>query len=223
MRHVGHERARRTATLLAPVTVPVSMSAAFALLGRRLPARRAYAVGFAVYWLGWGTAFPLWVLGPREAWRWLGGGRRPHVGEAVLLLVPLAGAVATELVPQRRLVTARVAAVMVATATVNAASEELLWRALFLAQFPDDAARGRLWPLAGFTVWHLAPQLVLPSRRGRLPFLGGALLVGAAATAVGARCGGLRTVLVAHMATDACGVRAARFRLGMPVPPTMHP
>ncbi|TRW44073.1 type II CAAX prenyl endopeptidase Rce1 family protein [Georgenia yuyongxinii] len=216
MRRVVHERARRTATLLAPVTVPGSMAVLFALLGRWLPARRAYAVGFAVYWLGWGTAFPLWVLGPREAGTWLSGGRRPRAGETVLLVVPVIGAVATELVPQRRLVSGRVAATMVATAAVNAATEELLWRAIFLAQFPDDAARGRLWPLAGFTVWHLAPQLVLPSRRGRLPFLAGALLVGATATVVGSRCGGLRAVLLAHLATDACGVRAARFRLGLP-------
>jgi membrane protease YdiL (CAAX protease family) len=134
----------------------------------------------------------------------------------VLLVVPVLGAVATELVPQRRLVTGRVATTMVTTAAVNAATEELLWRAVFLAQFPDDALRGRLWPLVGFTMWHLAPQLVLPFRRGRLAFLAGALLVGATATGVGSRCGGLRAVLLAHVATDACGVRAARFRLGMP-------
>jgi hypothetical protein len=43
--------------------------------------------------------------------------------------------------------------------------------------------RGALWPLAGFTVRHLAPQSVLPSSRGRVRFLVGAAVVGATSTA----------------------------------------
>jgi hypothetical protein len=48
--------------------------------------------------------------------------------------------------------------------------------------------------LAGFTVWHLAPQLVLPSSHGRAGFLLGAAAVGAASTAAAWRTGGLRQV-----------------------------
>jgi membrane protease YdiL (CAAX protease family) len=107
-----------------------------------------------------------------------------------------------------------VATVMVVSAMVNAVGEELLWRGVFLAQFPDDVVRGALWPLAGFTVWHLAPQLVLPSSRGRLGFLVGATVVGATCTAAARRTGGLRNVLLPHVLIDACGVQVARFRLG---------
>lgn len=56
---------------------------------------------------------------------------------------------------------------MAGTAAVNAVGEELLWRGVFPAQFPGDVVRGAVWPLTGFTVWHFAPQLVLPSSRGR--------------------------------------------------------
>jgi hypothetical protein len=58
---------RRAAALAAPVMVPASMAAVFGLLARRLPPRRAYNVGFGLYWVGWCLAFPLWVLGPRRA------------------------------------------------------------------------------------------------------------------------------------------------------------
>ncbi|MGY1701877.1 CPBP family intramembrane glutamic endopeptidase [Geodermatophilus sp. SYSU D00766] len=186
----------------------------FALLRRQLPPRTAYTTGFAVYWAGWCAAFPLWALGPDGVVRALRSGRRPGPVEMVLVAFPVAGAVGAELMPHRRLVDRRVAAVMIGTATVNAVGEELLWRGTFLDQFRGDVVRGALWPLAGFTVWHLAPQLVLPSSRGRAGFLLGAAVVGAACTAAAWRTGGLRHVLLPHVLTDACGVGAARFWLG---------
>jgi membrane protease YdiL (CAAX protease family) len=117
-------------------------------------------------------------------------------------------------VPNRRAIDPTVAAVMVATAAVNAVGEELLWRGIYLDRFPDDPWRGAIWPWAGFTVWHLAPQMILPSRRGRAPFLAGAGLVGAASARVAWRTRGLRWTLLVHLVTDACGVQAARYRLG---------
>ena len=59
---------------------------------------------------------------------------------------------------------------------------------------PDDVWRDAVWPWAvwpwaGFALWHLAPQLVLPSPGGRMQFLPRRL-------------------------TDGCGVRVALFRLG---------
>jgi hypothetical protein len=206
--------ARGTAVLAVPVVVPLSMAGVFAGLGRVLPSRTAWRAGFAVYWIGWCGAFPLWVLGPRGVLRALRSGRRPRPAELPLLALPVAGAIGAELWPNRRLVTPAVAAVMVGSAVVNAVGEELLWRGTFLARFPDDVVRGALWPLAGFAVWHLAPQLARPSPRGRLAFVLAAAVVGATATGTAWRTGGLRSVLLPHVLTDACGVRAARGWLG---------
>lgn len=205
---------RRLVVLAAPAAVPVSMAGLFAALSRRLPPRTAYNVGFAVYWAGWCTAVPVAVLGPRRALRVLASGSRPTRAEAVALLFPVLGAVTTELLPRRHLVDRRVAVTMLASAAVNATAEELLWRGMFQEVFPEDALRGSLWPLAGFSLWHVAPQVVLPSRRGRARFVVGAAVVGAASAAVSRRTRGLRWVLLPHIATDACGVTAARFRLG---------
>jgi membrane protease YdiL (CAAX protease family) len=206
--------------LATPVAAPVSMAGLFAVLERRLPPRTAYNAGFLAYWAVWCLGVPLWVMGPRRSLHVLMTGRRPDAKEIAALVLPVVGALSSELLPRRRQVDPAVLAVMVAGAVVNAPAEELLWRGMFMELFPDDPIRGAAWPLAGFAVWHLAPQLVLPSRHGRIGFVLGAALVGAASTLVGRRTGGLRWVLPAHIATDACGVTAARFRLGRPAVPS---
>jgi hypothetical protein len=80
---------KRAAALAAPVVVPVSMAAVFGLLARWLPPRRAYNVGFGLYWVGWCFAFPLWVLGPRRVATVLWSGRRPTAGEAAVPPMPV--------------------------------------------------------------------------------------------------------------------------------------
>jgi len=205
---------RRRALLAAPILVPVSMAGAFALLQRLLGPRRAYNASFALYWTGWCLAFPLWLAGPRRVLRLLRDGARPSAAELALLALPVAGAAATELVPNRPAIDPKVAAVMIGTAVVNATGEELLWRGAYLDAFPDEPWPGAVWPWVGFTLWHLAPQLILPSRRGRAQFLAGAGLVGAASARVAWRARGLRWTLPGHILTDACGVHAALYRLG---------
>ena len=88
---------------------------------RALPRALATAVAaagvprrFAVYWMGWCGAVPLWVLGPRRAVRVLTGGRRPSALDAVLLALPVAGG-SGRLVPNRRRIDQPLAAVMVGT------------------------------------------------------------------------------------------------------------
>jgi hypothetical protein len=106
----------------------------------------------------------------------------PHRRTLVALesLVAVGGLVGTALLAHRRDSDPGVAAVMVGSAAINAVGEALLWRGVFLEEFPDDPVRGCLWPLAGLAVWHLAPQIVLPSRLGRVRFVLGAAAVGSA-------------------------------------------
>ena len=138
----GRPSARRLVVLLTPVAVPVSMAAVFRALGRRLPPRSAYNVGFAVYWAGWCVGVPVAVLGPRRALRVLTSGRRPTSGETVALLLPVLGGAFSEFLPRRQLVDRRVLAMMIGSAAVNAVGEELLWRGMFVETFPDDPVRG---------------------------------------------------------------------------------
>jgi hypothetical protein len=205
---------RRGAVVAAPVLVPTSMAVLFRWLSHRLSRQAAYNLGFIVYWLAWCIGFPAWVVGPRRAAHLLIKGRRPAAAETLLLILPVVGAVGTELLPNRNKIDGRLATVMVAAGVINGTGEELLWRGVFLEKFPGEPIRGLLWPLVGFSLWHLVPQMILESRLGRWRFVLGAALVGSVSAMSAWRSGGLRNCLPSHIATDSCGVTAAGFRLG---------
>jgi membrane protease YdiL (CAAX protease family) len=205
---------RRAVVTMIPVAVPLTMAAVFAGLRRCMSARNAYNAGFAVYWLGWCLSVPAWLLGPRTAVRLVVSGRRLQRDRLILLALPIGGALATQLIPHRREVDMPTALTMVSTGLINAVGEELLWRGVFMHEVRHRAWLSQVWALIGFAAWHFAPQLILPSQLGRGRFVAGSAAVGLASTAAAWTSGGLRQVVVAHAMTDACGVRAARFRLG---------
>jgi len=122
--------------------------------------------------------------------------------------VPPLGALGTEAAPQVRKADPVLLATAASVATINATAEELLWRGLFIATFPDELVRGWLWPAAGFTAWHLAPLPVLPSRRGTLGFLIPSALIGAGYGWVAWRTQSLRWTLPPHVVTDASGLES---------------
>jgi hypothetical protein len=213
----GRRRVTRTLVTAVPVVVPLTMRLLFPALARRLGPRRGYLAGFALYWAGC-YLLTCGLLGRRRVQALVRRPTQPLPSPrwlpAAALLVPPVGAAGTELLPQLRNADPAVLATAVTVASVNAAAEELLWHGLFVATFPDDPVRGWLWPAVGFTAWHLAPLSVRPYRHGALAFLAPAGLIGAGYGWVAWRTGSLRLTLPAHIATDASGLRAARFWLG---------
>ncbi|WP_310773194.1 CPBP family intramembrane glutamic endopeptidase [Mycobacterium sp. Z3061] len=210
----SNSRRRSAIVTIIPVAVPSTMAAVFTALARRMPERTAYNVGFAVYWIAWCLAVPVWLLGARQAVRLLTAGRRLPRDHFVLLALPVAGAVVTQLIPHRRDIDTATALVMVGSAMINATGEELLWRGVFMRELEDRPRMAQTLSLLGFSTWHYAPQLILPSPLGRGRFVAGSAVVGSAMNAAAWKAGGLRQVLIAHAIVDACGVTAARFRLG---------
>jgi len=208
---------------MIPIAVPLTMAAVFIGLRRCVSARTAYNAGFAIYWLGWCLSVPAWVLGPRNAVRLVMTGRRLPRDRLILLALPIAGAVGTQLIPRRREVDMPTAVTMVGTALINAVGEELLWRGVFMRETHGRPWLSQIWSLTGFATWHFAPQLILPSQLGRGRFVAGSAAVGFVSTAAAWASGGLRQVVAAHAMTDACGVTAARFRLGRVSPRTSAP
>jgi hypothetical protein len=120
------------------------------------------------------SGFPAVDAGSSTSPQVLRAGKRPSACELGLVAIPVAGGVETQLVPRRRLVDPQVAATMLSTAVVNAVSEELLWRGVFVEHFDDDVVLGAVWPLAGFSLWHAAAHFYFscssssrPHRRSR--------------------------------------------------------
>ena len=214
---------RRGGAAAAPLVVPPAMLVLFDRLNDRYGDTRGYRAGMITYWAVC-VAVPLAVAGPRRiAGPFIRRRQplpRPRWLSITALAVPPAGAIATELIPQRRRITARTAGTAIAVGVTNAVAEELLWRALPVAIFPGDPVRGWLAPAAGFILWHLAPLSVRPHPRGRYPILAGAAMIGAGAGWIAWSTGSLRAVLLAHAVTDSCGVRAAR---AVWTPPAIRP
>ena len=51
---------------------------------------------------------------------------------------------------------------------INGTCEEILWRGLYVKNFPNKVILGLVYPSIGFAIWHLSPQLVFPSEGGIL-------------------------------------------------------
>ena len=163
---------RGAAAAALPVAVPPAMTLLFHRLSRRYGNTRGYRAGMIAYWMLC-AGLPLAIAGPRRLSRLLDAPRgplpQPRWLAMAALVVPPAGAIATELVPQLRHTTGRGVATAVAVGVTNAMAEELLWRALPVAMFPADPVRGWIASAAGFTLWHLAPLSVRPHLRGPVP------------------------------------------------------
>lgn len=178
--------------------------------------RVGYRAGFATYWAGCllVTAATLdrdrlrALLSPAPHRR-----LRHRVLRTLVLAVPPCGGLLTQLVPARREITPRLVATAVSLSAVNAFAEELLWRGLPAAVFPDDRVRGWWWPATGFAAWHLVPLSLSGGRRG--PVLAGATLIGFGYGWVVWSDRGVTGTLLPHLITDASGVAAwARLWLG---------
>ncbi len=210
---------RRRTALAVPAVVPLAMTAVFAAASRRLDPARAYVVGFVAYWLTCVVA-SVAVLGPRRAVALLRNAAGPPTPVAastapgglrrLLLAWPVAGAVATRLLPGLRTASATDVLTIATVAAANATAEELLWRGVFVALWPEDPVRGWLWPAVGFGAWHLAPQVCRPSPMGRMRYAGASLLLGLSWGRVAFDARSLRPALLSHLLTDGSGIENAK-------------
>jgi membrane protease YdiL (CAAX protease family) len=93
----------------------------------------------------------------------------------------------------------------------NALAEEVFWRALPVALFPDHPVRGWLWPAVGFTAWHLVPLRSARTDPGRTAvLLFGAGFIGLGYGRVAFKTRSIAATFVPHAMTDASGVRLAK-------------
>lgn len=190
-------RARRLARAVPLVLVP-SMTVVFAVLGVLLGPARAWWVGFAVYWLVWGIAVPVWLLGPTVVRGLLSArGTRPRLVDVLLLAgPPLAAAAGGWLLPGEWSVGLLVVAA--GFAVMNGTCEEVIWRGVPLALEPDSRLWGVVVPSIGFGVWHVAPWAADPTAGSPLPLMASAVVLGVVYAVVARRTRTLRWVVVSH-------------------------
>ena len=162
LRAPRHKALVALAPLALIVTTYPLFQAANAVFGDAVGGRLAWFVGMSVYWVVWGWIFSIWVLGRRQAWELIRP-RRPsvapiaHVGAVVAL-----AATVRFLVPGMAYekATAGAAVLLAISPFANGVFEELLWRGVFLATFPDNAWVRVIWASVMFGLWHLAPTSI---------------------------------------------------------------
>jgi membrane protease YdiL (CAAX protease family) len=124
------------------------------------------------------------------------------------------GAIATRLLPELGAADVTMIVTIAGVGVVNAALEELLWRGVFVALWPDDPWLGWVWPALGFGAWHIAPQVIHPSSMGPIPYVISATLLGLSWGWVAWQTKSLRWVGLSHAVTDSSGIRNALSFLG---------
>ena len=191
--------------------MPVAMEAVFQVTTRRYGPRRGYQAGFAIYWAScWAAAAAL--VGPRrlrQLWQVPEPLLPPPLAlSTAVLLAPPVGGLATLWGPHARASGPVAVAVTAGVGTTNALAEEVFWRGIPVATFPDDPVRGWLWPAIGFTAWHLVPLTMRPSNtRRRTSLLAGAAVIGLGYGWIALRTKSLAITGPAHALTDSSGLQ----------------
>ncbi|HEY3318564.1 MAG TPA: CPBP family intramembrane glutamic endopeptidase [Coriobacteriia bacterium] len=194
-----------------PIVLGV-MALLFGTLPYLIGRKRGYLAAFVAYWLGFGLAYPLLLVGPQRLLAMLRAAPLPGgllgVGIALLLLGPPLGAGVICFRPRLGELTPAVLAVSALLALVNGTAEELLWRAAPVAAFPHQPLLAVVVPALGFGAWHLAPQIVLPARGrgGAAAFTAAAVVLGLCYGTVVYVTGSATLAIASHVLTDFLGL-----------------
>ena len=207
--------ARRLLMLVAPIALILSMLGAFkglvALLGDPL----GYLVAFLAYWIGWCLLLPTLVLGgPRQVLALFDEGKvnftRLGWKTHALLWGPIIFPLAFMFIPRLGRVSLHILLVSILLGLIIGATEEILWRGVYVRLFPDSIMLNTVYPAIMFGLWHLAPQSVRTNALtgGAASFVLYAVLLGLAYAYYARRAGSIRWCTVAHCIHDILGLGA---------------
>jgi membrane protease YdiL (CAAX protease family) len=155
------DRKQVIAVVIPPILV-ATMYPIFHSLAGVLNDRIAWYLGLSIYWLIWGAAFPLLIIG-RENIRALIRPQKPNKKALLLVAIPLVGAAIVSLIPGMgyEKESVWIFLLLLATPFWNGFFEEVLWRGVYVKLFPKSIFYGVLWPNVWFAAWHYAPGSVL--------------------------------------------------------------
>jgi len=125
--------------------------------------RVAWFLGLAGYWVVWGAAFPILVVG----WKQIAAMIRPRRPDATTLLLtafPVAMAAVFRLLSGMEYDKPGALATLLVLASTagNGLFEEILWRGVYLKLYRNAILLGVLWPGLWFALWHYVPGSIAP-------------------------------------------------------------
>jgi membrane protease YdiL (CAAX protease family) len=189
------------------------MWTAFVNLTQLFGMQLGYLFSFIIYWILWCFLFPLFSLKSFKALFSLFKSVKPRFGnkpDITLFLIswPVAVALIFAFVPRLHNLTISILIVSVLIGFVNGFAEEILWRGVYITLFPNNIWFKYIYPSVFFTLWHLCPISVVPSKYagGIYSFLLAALLYGLSWGYYARKTGSIRWSSIMHSINDSLGL-----------------
>ncbi|MDH5377918.1 MAG: CPBP family intramembrane metalloprotease [Gammaproteobacteria bacterium] len=150
---------QKIAIATPPVLIAV-MYPIFHSLAGVMNDRLAWYLGLAIYWIIWGAAFPLFIIG-KEAIKTLIRPQKPDKKILLLIAIPLLGTLAARIIlGGYEKESVWIALLLFSTPFGNGFFEEVLWRGVYVRLFPDNLFLRMIWPSVWFALWHYVPGSV---------------------------------------------------------------
>ncbi len=215
--------------IVYPTILTASMYAAFQILISELGFQTGYIAAFALYWVGWGIVFPIFVLGGPKAIVDLfkiPKARKKEEEEleeqpswekkvilSILLWLPLIFPASFSFAPRIGDATVQIILISIGIGIAIGTTEEILWRGIYIKKFPYSKLLGIIFPAIWFAVWHISPQSIKPNPLpgGAASFVFYALMLGLSWGYVAWKTGTIRGVATAHVVHDSLGLSGFTF------------
>jgi membrane protease YdiL (CAAX protease family) len=198
------DASRKAFLISLPVLLLASTALVFTALSRWLGRNLGYVLGFAFYDLVWCILVPLLLLG-RKGFVGLFSERVPLFSKANWLPATLLVITTVVAVVMYRDTIANIASTPVAliligipVTIINSTCEEILWRGVYARAFPNRFFLGLIYPSIGFALWHISPQLVMPSEGSMLLFVVSTFFLGLVYGLAAYRTGSARWTALSH-------------------------
>jgi membrane protease YdiL (CAAX protease family) len=151
------------------------------LAGALVNDRIAWYLELAIYWLVWGTIFPLSIIGKDKIKALIRPGK-PNRRIILPITIIVVGALASRLfVPGMgyEKESAWILLLLISTSPGNGFFEEVLWRGVYVTLFPNHILMRMILPSIWFGVWHYVPGSVFhDSITGLTGLMVGSMMMG---------------------------------------------
>lgn len=194
--------------IILPVLLIITTYLAFQLFVQAFGLKTGYLAGFLFYWIAWGLFIPVMIAGFKGVFSFFGRPAETKLTwlNILLLVIPCLLAVFFGPFLQRAgKITWLMWIVSFVIAVVNAVTEEIIWRGLYVKYFKDPLW-GLIYPILGFALWHISPNSVNPSSFGIPLFVLFSGILGVFWGVAAYRTKSVRWTLLSHIIVDFSGL-----------------
>lgn len=204
---------RQWSMIATPILLIISMWTIFINFSLYFGLQKGYLFSFIIYWVFWCFLIPLFSLKGLKPLIGLFKASIPRFGDRPdltlsLLLWPIIITIFFGFIPQLGKLSFSILIVSILLGFVNGFTEEILWRGVYVAMFPDNVWLNYIYPSVTFALWHICPISVIVTRfaGGIYSYLFAALLFGLSWGFYARKTGSIRWCAISHAIRDSLGI-----------------